>query len=195
MLTAGLDEVGWGSLAGPIISVVFVTDSTKNTPLPSGVNDSKQLSEAKRYALFKPLVFAAYDVGLGYATAREVDTLKPMNALQLSYQRALEDLHCVPDLLIMDGTNKVQSWRGKQIVEPKADAKYIQVSAASIVAKVFRDELMAEYAQKFPFYGWEHNSGYYNVDHTEGILKYGLLLDPADESRYLHRKSYCKRFL
>ena len=195
MLVAGLDEVGWGPLAGPVVSVVYVIDEKSQSFMPSGVTDSKQVSKKAMESLFLPLVCCAVDIGMGVCSAKEIDTMTPKIALQECYRRALKELHRRPDMLYVDGTNKIEAWDWLQIVEPKADAKYKCVSAASIVAKVYRDRLMTELAKKFPAYGWERNFGYCSAEHEEAIEKHGLLMDPKDESRYLHRRSYCRRFL
>jgi ribonuclease HII len=189
---AGLDEVGWGALAGPIISVVAVFRDKDLNLIPPGVRDSKKLSRNKINELYVPLTFSAYDIGIGYAWPEEIDTIKPGPALQLSYKRALDDLTHKPDLLIMDGQNKVQAWKGKQICEPKADDKYKQVGAASIIAKHYRDRIMMEYSHLYPSYGWDHNAGYSSDDHVYAIKTYGLLITPG---KYYHRRLYCRKFL
>lgn len=199
-LVGGLDEVGWGSPAGPLISVVVVTRPTDLVFLPKGVTDSKKLSAAKREALFRQILAAVQDVGLGSCEPREIDAMSPRWALQESYTRALAELRYKPDLLIVDGTeftNKVKSWNGKQLVVPKADLHYVQVSAASIVAKVIRDQVMVERARLlrkngFPDYGWEENAGYLTKTHRDAIAKFGLLFGPVF---YEHRKSYCSKLL
>lgn len=197
----GLDEVGWGALAGPIISVVAVFRQSDLNLLPPGVRDSKKTSESQRAMLYRPLCQVALDVGVGHAWPWEIDTIGGAEALQLSYQRALADL-CVakPDLLIIDGSNRISSWKGKQRVEPKADVNHPQVSAASIIAKWFRDQIMKDYAIKLkgmglPDYHWEINKGYGTPDHTNAIKKYGLLADENNHDRYFHRRRWCKRWM
>jgi ribonuclease HII len=194
MLVAGIDEVGWGPLAGPVVAVVYVMDDHTKGVFPAGVTDSKKLSPVARAGMYLPLLAAARDVGLGACSAKEIDELTPKVALQECYRRALAELKCRPDILYVDGTNEVDAWDWLQKVEPKADLKYKPVSAASIIAKHFRDQVMWEYHQKFPVYGWNRNSGYGTFDHEEAIKKYGLLFGPDDAS-YLHRRSYCKKFL
>jgi ribonuclease HII len=199
-LVAGLDEVGWGAGAGPIVSVVVVTRAKDLMFLPKGVTDSKKLSEIRRRSLLLPLLEAAYDKGLGAVEAWEIDKLGPKWALQESYKRALGELHCVPDMLIVDGTewgNRVNSWAGKQIIEPKADLNHVQVSMASIIAKVMRDQAMVEKAALMrklgrPDYDWAVNKGYLTKTHTDAIEKHGLLMGPTI---YEHRRSYCSKFL
>lgn len=193
IITAGLDEVGWGACAGPIISVVAIFKGAAN--IPPGVRDSKKTSEAQRDMLYFPLLQIAHDVGIGWAWPWEVD-VNPRKALQLSYQRALEGVSPsrLPELLIVDGTNAVESWSGKQQVEPKADSNHWQVSAASIIAKVYRDNIMRELDKIHPQYNWAGNKGYGTDDHRAAIAKYGLLIDLDNRSKYIHRQRYCRNF-
>lgn len=194
--------MGWGALAGPVISVVALLRDSDMALLPPGVKDSKKTTEAQRGMLYPTLCSVVVDVGVGHAWPWELDQYGPGNALQLSYTRALGDLTVArPDVLYVDGNSSVHSWGGEQIVEPKADNKYKQVSVASIIAKFFRDEIMISYSRErrslgLPDYGWASNKGYGTQDHLESIERYGLLVDANDattnHSRYLHRLSYCK---
>jgi ribonuclease HII len=177
---------------------VAVIDESDVQRLPDGVKDSKQVTSIRREMLYLKLCAASLDIGIGHAWPWEIDTMGPLSALQFSYQRALEDLKHKPELLYVDGTdgtNKVRSWPGRQIVEAKADAKYKIVSVASIVAKVFRDNLMAQEGKNFPQYNWGSNKGYGTPDHRDAIDKHGLLVNYERRELYLHRKRYCQRFL
>lgn len=195
LISAGLDEVGWGACAGPLVSVMAVFRDVDFKMLPTGVKDSKKTSEAQRDMMFFPLLNIAYDVGIGWAWPWEIDN-NPNQALQLSYTRAVEGINPSrnPAILIVDGVNKVESWKGEQIVEPKADTNHWQVSAASIIAKVYRDTIMRELNLKFPVYNWGKNKGYGTDDHVKAIEKHGLLVDLTDRSRYVHRQRYCRNF-
>ena len=201
-LIAGLDEVGWGSAAGPLVSVVAVLKESDMALIPKGVTDSKQLSPLRREAFFLQLCAAVTDVGLGSVEPWEIDKLGPKFALQESYKRALAELRTVPDLLVVDGTewtNRVRSWNGKQLVVPKADFTHKEVSIASIIAKVIRDKVMDERHEKLKKalgldYNWKKNKGYLTPDHTAAIKKNGLLFGP-DHDHYQHRRSYCKDLL
>lgn len=195
IITAGIDEVGTGALCGPFISAVAAFREKDLVLLPSGVKDSKKTTEQQRQHLYLPICAAAYDIGIGHAWPWEIDRLGHRAALQLSYKRALEDLCVSVDLLYVDGIEKVQSWKGNQQVEPRADAKYREVSAASIVAKFFRDQIMIRQSRKHPQYSWEINKGYGTPSHALAIEEYGLLIDAQDMSRYLHRVTFCKKFL
>lgn len=191
-LIGGLDEVGFGAWAGPIISVVAVFDADALRKLPAGVTDSKKTTEKQRSMLYLPIIDAAIDVGIGHVWPYEIDSVGVSDALQVCYARALHDLMSQPPTLIVDGNKSVWRYGGKQIVEPKADLNHPQVSAASMIAKHFRDRIMIDYAKLFPVYGWEKNKGYGSHDHEEAIRKHGIL---TTEPHYLHRQLYCRKVL
>ena len=191
MIIGGLDECGTGACAGPIISVMAVFNEEDKERLPRGVKDSKKTSRNQRNMLYDQLLNLAVDVGVGWAWPWEID--QGFNAaLQLSYERAVHGVNpkFTPDYIIVDGINKVQSWSGKQVVEPKADNNHWQVSAASIIGKVFRDRLMVEVGNKFPEYGFSTHFGYCTQSHLDSIKNSGRLIDPFDRARYIHRGTY-----
>lgn len=202
-IRGGLDEVGWGALAGPVISVVALLRDSDIPLLPPGVRDSKKTSETERRLLYPVLCQVVVDVGVGHAWPWEMDQFGPGVALQLSYKRALEDLTvATPSILYVDGNSEVRAWAGRQSVEPKSDVKYKQVSAASIIAKYLRDTMMVDYERErkrlgLPTYNWEQNKGYGTQDHIDAIKAHGLVVDANDpttnHSRYLHRLSYCRK--
>ncbi len=197
---AGLDEVGLGALAGPFIAVVAVFRDRDLLLLPHGVRDSKKTSEAQRETLYLPICNAAWDVGIGHAWPWEIDRMGPAEAIQLTYRRAVQDLRVEYDELIIDGNVGIRSFKNiyrppKVITEPKADVRYQEVSAASIIAKKFRDDIMRSFSKRFPAFNWAKNKGYGTPDHEEAIKKNGLLVQDADFTNYVHRKSYCKKFM
>lgn len=200
LVIAGLDEVGIGALAGPFVAVVAVFRDKDLAMLPPGVRDSKKTTEEQRGMLFEPLIKAAWDVGLGHAWPWEIDRMGPSAALQLTYHRALRELRVPYDQLVIDGNVGVKNFTtlfhpASVKVEPKADVNYLQVSAASIIAKWIRDEMMISYHRKFPFYDWDKNKGYGTAAHEEAIRKRGLVLSDFNSQTYIHRKHYCKKFL
>lgn len=194
-ISGGLDEVGWGSWAGFVLTAVAVFREQDLALLPPGVTDSKKVSKENRESLFMPICGAALDVGFGHAWPWEMDDLGPGDALQLSYSRALADLKFKPDILYVDGSNPVRSWRGKQVVEPKGDLKYKEVSAASILAKVARDQAMTDLHKKFPAYDWASNKGYGSQSHEDAIHRLGLIVGEKTSMAYIHRKRYCQKVL
>lgn len=193
-MTGFLDEVGWGAWAGPIVSCCAVFRPQDLQNLPPGVRDSKLCTAKQRYDLEEPIMLAAYAWGIGESWPYEIDQIGPGPALQLTYTRAIEmlDRDRMPTDLVVDGVRTVKSWTYPQRAEPRADQNYLGVSAASILAKVYRDRLMERLAESFPGYGWERNKGYGTPEHREGILIRGLLVDEQDRSRYLHRRRYCR---
>ncbi len=200
LVRAGLDEVGIGALAGPYVAVVAVFREKDLTLLPQGVRDSKKTSEGQREMLYLPICQAAWDVGIGHAWPWEIDRMGPSEALQLTYRRAIGDLRVQFDELIIDGNVGIRNFKGvfrppKVLVEPKADVKYREVSAASIIAKKFRDEIMLSLAKQFPAYNWAKNKGYGTADHEEAIRRTGLLVRDEDFKFYIHRKHYVKKFM
>ncbi len=200
LVRAGLDEVGIGALSGPYIAAVAVFGEKELALLPPGVKDSKKTTEVQRGALFLPICKAARDIGIGHAWPWEIDSMGPSKAMQLMYRRALSELKGTYDELIVDGSVGVLNFNelykpSRIIVEPKADARYREVSAASIVAKWFRDEIMNSYSKRFPQYLWDSNKGYGTKDHEEAIKKFGLLVGEKNHSEYIHRRHYCKKFM
>jgi ribonuclease HII len=199
-LVAGLDEVGWGAGAGPIVSVMVVMRTSELKSLPKGIGDSKKLSSIKRKSILKQLCDTVAEFGVGVAEPQEIDKMSPKWALQETYTRALNELKLKPEVLFVDGNewmNKVQAFKGPQFVIPKADSTIVQVSIASIIAKEIRDSIMEDRAvimkkAGLSDYNWASNKGYLTADHTAEIKKHGLLLGPT---HYEHRRSYCSKFL
>jgi ribonuclease HII len=180
--SAGLDEVGYGSCAGPLcIAVIAFPDSF--LPIP-GVRDSKKVAKKKREELAPLIVQSAAFVGIGWASPQYIDEHGLAAAWQYAAKQALAKFDLTTPLFV-DGNREVDNYPGTQVVEPKADDKYWQVSAASIVAKVARDQVMADLEVFYPQYYWGKNSGYGTEDHTEALLKYGPCV--------YHRRSFLKK--
>lgn len=182
---AGLDEVGRGSLLGPVVAVaaMFPPDFfLKKRPAWSDrVIDSKLLSPTKRLELSKKILEAVADLGLGYATHLEIDRLNIYRASQLAMHRALEDLSLKPDAILVDG-HPLKGIDYFQMAVPQGDRKIFSIAAASIVAKVFRDELMDVLDGIFPGYQLGQNRGYATESHYKALERNG----PCS----LHRKSF-----
>jgi len=191
---AGVDEVGRGALAGPV-SVGVAIVSAQTTQVPSGLRDSKQISRAAREKLVDPVSAWVVESAIGHVAASEIDQIGIVPALRLAWVRAHQQLSIKPDHVILDGKHNwllepesdLFTTPISDIVVPvtmkiKADAACASVSAASVLAKVARDQLMREAALIHPDFGWEGNVGYGSSDHMAAIARLG----PTD----LHRKSW-----
>jgi len=173
-LVCGIDEVGRGSLAGPLLAVAALF-KTKEVGVP-GVDDSKKLSPGRRLKLFRLILWSPQlvDFGIGEVSSGEIEKVGINHANILAFQRAVEALPQRPNLLIVDGDVGVPGWGpDNQIVEPKADGNYPVVSAASILAKVIRDSYMEELDSLVPGYRWKKNKGYGTKDHVQALQSLG----------------------
>lgn len=186
-LVAGIDEAGRGPWAGPVVAgAVVVMDKNLADELINGLDDSKKLSAKKREKLYN-LLFeeekaGKVSIGIGEASAQEIDDVNILQATFLAMKRAAEKLKVKPEAAIIDGNQNPKNFPCKTKTVVKGDARSMSISAASIVAKVYRDRLMAELAQKYPYYGFEKNAGYGTKVHIEGLNAYGITPE--------HRKSY-----
>ncbi|MDF7775319.1 ribonuclease HII [Sphingomonas sp. AOB5] len=174
---AGVDEAGRGPLAGPVVAAAVVLDPDC---IPEGLNDSKQLSAAKRAALCARLLECA-KVGVGIATVEEIDELNILWATMLAMTRAVDALGFAPAMVLVDG-NRCPRWHHKSEAVIGGDALCLSIAAASIVAKHRRDTMMLEYDLIYPGYGWASNKGYGAKVHMEALRVQG----PTP----LHRKSF-----
>ena len=196
-IEAGCDEAGRGCLAGSVFAAaVILPDNYQNDML----NDSKQLTEKKRYKLREQIERDAVAWAVGIVTAAEIDKINILNASILAMHRALDQLKVRPEAIIVDGNKfkpyrepigneaKLSSFERKEgtpiphTTIVKGDGKMLSIAAASILAKTHRDEYMMRIAQDFPQYGWQHNKGYPTKDHYAAIEQYGI-------TPY-HRKSF-----
>ncbi len=162
---AGIDEAGRGPIAGPVVASAVILE----VPI-DGVDDSKKLSSRKREELFSKIKDLGR-VGIGLATPSEIDSLNILNATKLAMRRALENLGCGIDLVLIDGKNL--EFSGNTICVVRGDSKSLSVAAASIVAKVVRDRIMMSYSKVFRGYGFEHNFGYPTRDHKAAVKEFG----------------------
>ena len=194
-MVAGVDEAGRGPWVGPVIAgcAVFLNKNV-DEKLLANLNDSKKLSKKKREMLYELLLAEAKKgnmlIGIGEASAKEIDDINILNASFLAMKRAL-DKACTakPDLVLVDGNREPKNFGCPVKAVIKGDAKSYSVSAASILAKVYRDRLMEKMAEQYPYYGFEKNAGYGTKAHIEGLKKYGITPE--------HRRSYApiKEFL
>lgn len=179
MIEAGCDEAGRGCLAGSVYAAaVILPPDYQNAEL----NDSKQLSERRRYALREVVLRDAVAWAVGIVTPEEIDKINILNASILAMHRALDQLKVRPEAVIVDG-NRFKPYHDlpySTIV--KGDGKYLSIAAASILAKTFRDDYMNTLALECPQYDWQSNKGYPTRRHREAIRQYGITP--------FHRRSY-----
>ena len=165
---AGVDEAGCAPLAGPVVAAAVILHRTR---FPRGIDDSKKLPIEKREALYSRIVKSAA-WGVGMASVEEIDTINIYWARMLAMSRAVEALGLEPAWVLVDG-NACPRWKRPSKAIIGGDAKCRSIAAASIVAKVTRDRLMAELAAEHPGYGWEHNRGYPTPDHRRALVELG----------------------
>lgn len=171
VIEAGCDEAGRGCLSGPVVAAaVILPNDFKNEKL----NDSKKLSEKKRYELRPIIEKKALAWGVGIVSNEEIDDINILNASFLAMHRALDQLFIKPKYIIVDG-NRFTPYKNishKCIV--KGDSKYYSIAAASILAKTYRDDIMSKLHLEYPHYDWLSNKGYPTKKHRETIKKYGI---------------------
>lgn len=178
-IEAGCDEAGRGCLAGSVFAVAVI--------LPPGfqnedLNDSKQLSEKKRYALRPVIEREALAWAVGIVTPEEIDKINILKASFLAMHRAIEQLDIRPEHLLIDG-NRFTPYPGiPHTTVVKGDGKYLSIAAASVLAKTYRDDYMNRLAEEYPAYHWTDNKGYPTKAHREAIRTHGI-------TPY-HRKSF-----
>lgn len=178
-IEAGCDEAGRGCLAGSVYAAAVILPDGYDNP---SLNDSKQLSAAKRKRLRDEIVRDAQAWAIGVVTPEEIDHINILRASILAMHRALDQLQVRPEAIIVDG-NRFLPYRDLPYTTiVKGDGKYQAIAAASILAKTFRDEYMERLAEEFPRYGWQSNKGYPTPQHREAIRQYGV-------TPY-HRKSF-----
>jgi ribonuclease HII len=170
ILEAGCDEAGRGCLAGPVFAAAVILPDNFNCP---DLNDSKQLSEQKRYELRKFIERNAIAFGVAMATNKEIDKINILNASFLAMHRAIEKLNKQPQALLIDG-NRFKPYKNiPHTCIVKGDAKYLPIAAASILAKTYRDDYMLKIHQKYPNYKWDRNKGYPSKAHRNAIKQFG----------------------
>ena len=175
---AGVDEAGCAPLAGPVVAAAVILDRSR---FPYGIDDSKNLDLKTREGLYKRLHDYGAVVGVGIATVEEIDTINIYWARMLAMARAVEALGLEPAWVLVDG-NACPRWQRPSKAIVGGDGKCRSIAAASIIAKVTRDRIMADYARDYPGYGWETNRGYGTPEHYRGLEARGLTP--------LHRRSF-----
>lgn len=179
LIEAGCDEAGRGCLAGSVYAAAVILPPDYENDL---LNDSKQLTEKRRYALREQIERDAVAWAVGIVTPEEIDKINILNASILAMHRALDQLQVRPEAVIVDG-NKFKPYRElPHTCIVKGDGKYLSIAAASILAKTYRDDYMNGLADEYPMYDWRSNKGYPTSKHRDAIRQYGI-------SPY-HRRSY-----
>lgn len=179
LIEAGCDEAGRGCLAGSVYAAAVILPSDYDNP---EFNDSKKLTEKKRYLLREQVQHDAVAWAIGVVTPDEIDKINILNASFLAMHRALDQLKVRPEAVIVDG-NRFKPYHDLPYTTIiKGDGRYQAIAAASILAKTYRDDYMAELAIQYPQYDWQSNKGYPTKKHREAIKNYGITP--------FHRRSY-----
>lgn len=179
VVEAGCDEAGRGCLAGSVYAAAVILPSDYQNEL---LNDSKQLTERRRYQLRDIIQRDAISWAVGIVTPEEIDHINILNASILAMHRALDQLSVRPEAVIVDG-NRFKPYGDLPCTTiVKGDGKYLSIAAASILAKTYRDDYMNALAEEYPQYDWRSNKGYPTKKHREAIKEFGITP--------LHRKSY-----
>lgn len=179
MLIAGVDEVGRGCIAGPVVAAACILDLEK--PLPEGLDDSKKLTAETRETIAAQLKIDAVAYAIGQIEAVEIDRINILEATKKAMLTAIANLNPAADFLLIDALRLKQTPLPQKAII-KGDAISASIAAASILAKTYRDGLMAEYAGKFPNYGFAAHKGYGCASHWEALREHG----PCD----IHRKTF-----
>ena len=181
-IICGVDEAGRGPLAGPVCAAAVILPKGLEIP---GLTDSKKLTDKKRRELFPVIKEQAIAFGIGLASHEEIDEINILQATYLAMERALAQLSVKPDIALIDG-NRAKDFGLPVRTVVKGDSLSMNIAAASILAKVTRDDLMLELAEKYPEYGFEVHKGYGTKAHYEALRVHG-----ASE---IHRKTFLKKF-
>lgn len=179
LVEAGCDEAGRGCLAGSVYAAAVILPPDYVNP---DLNDSKQLTEKRRYALREQIERDALAWAVGIVTPEEIDKINILRASFLAMHRAIDQLTIRPEALIIDGNRFTPYNNIQHTCIVKGDGKYMAIAAASILAKTYRDDYMNKLAEEYPQYDWKSNKGYPTKKHRQAIRDYGI-------SPY-HRKSY-----
>ena len=178
----GIDEAGRGPLAGPVCAAAVILPEGLEIP---GLNDSKKLTDKKRRELFPIIEEQALAYGIGWASQEEIDDINILQATFLAMSRAVEQLNIRPDLALVDG-NRAPTLDLPVETVVKGDSLSATIAAASVLAKVSRDDVMLRMAEEYPGYGFEVHKGYGTKAHYEALRKFG----PSP----IHRRTFLKKF-
>lgn len=188
-MVAGVDEVGRGPLAGPVVAAAVVMPPERRI---NGIDDSKKLTAAQRQKLVEKILGRAWAVGIGAASCREVDRLNIRCASALAMQRALCRLGIAPEHVIVDGLPVPELGDGMHTAVVGGDGSVHAIACASIVAKVCRDRLMARLAGRYPDYAWERNKGYATEEHLDALARFGPTAHHRRSFHGVEQLSFCE---
>ena len=178
----GVDEAGRGPLAGPVCAAAVILPCDLEIP---GLTDSKKLTDKKRRELFPIIKEQAIAYGIGFASEQEIDEINILQATFLAMQRAIDQLDGKADLALIDG-NRQKDFGLPAVTVVKGDSLSASIAAASVLAKVTRDDLMLQMAEQYPEYGFEIHKGYGTKAHYEALRDHG--------ASPIHRRSFLKKF-
>ena len=178
----GIDEAGRGPWAGPVVAAAVILDRGN---IPPGLNDSKKLTQRRRATLFD-IIRASAIVGVGIASVAEIDALNILRANDLAMLRALQSLDPAADAALIDGNRVPPGWPCRARALVGGDGRSLSIAAASIIAKVTRDQIMGELAQAHPGYGWECNQGYGTAEHRAALSRLGVTPHHRRSFRPIH---------
>lgn len=181
-LVCGIDEAGRGPLAGPVCAAAVILPPHFEIP---GLNDSKKLTDKRRRELFPLIIEAAIAYGIGLASHEEIDEINILQATYLAMERAVAKLSIVPEQLLIDG-NRAKDFGIPTQTVVKGDSLSASIAAASILAKVTRDDWMLQAAQDYPQYAFEIHKGYGTKAHYEALTNFGACA--------IHRRTFLKKF-
>lgn len=183
MKVAGVDEVGRGALFGPVVAAAVILPPAAHLPLQQlGVTDSKRLSARRREQLVTPIQTWATATAVGLASVHDIERLNILGATLLAMERAVRRLSCVPDLCLIDGNQAIATLEIPQKTVIQGDQICLEIAAASILAKVWRDRLMVQLGRRYPGYGLDRHKGYGSAAHRQAIQQLG----PSPQ----HRRSF-----
>ena len=178
-IECGVDEAGRGCLAGPVTAAAVILPANYKN---SRINDSKKLSEKERIILQREIIKDCISYSVSHVSSKTIDEINILNASIKAMHLSINKLKVKPNYILVDG-NKFKAFKKiphKCVV--KGDSKFLNIAAASILAKTFRDKLMENYHMKYPEYGWKDNKGYPTLRHRESLKKYGIV--------DIHRKTF-----
>ena len=183
-LIAGIDEAGRGPLAGPVVCACVIMPLEEDKII-QGINDSKKLTEKKREELYEKIINTAIDYCIVPIDEKTIDQINILNATKLGMEKALNGLKYTPNVVLIDAVKINTDIKQENII--KGDAKSYNIAAASILAKVFRDNFMKSLAEKYPNYHFDKHKGYGTKDHISALKEFGKC--------EIHRDSFIKNFV